>query len=174
MATWWNEKLLHIRHYQKLIPLFQRPPWHIHMSFALKLHTYSNRWQNERLFAQSFKLKQQNNDMLQVRSLMAEISSWSHRLLKNCYNFGLMKRLISLVRSPPWIFIYTLLNYKLKIIIGDKCKTFQDKLNSKQQKNDMDGRRIKKNCYNFGLIKDLFPLIGVRYKIYVFSLKRDY
>ena len=106
-----NEKLLHIRHYQKLIPLFQRPPWHIHMSFALKLHTYSNRWQNERLVAQSFKLKQQNNDMLQVRSLMAEISSWSHRLMKNCYNFGLMKRLV--LRWPVWK--YWLWSFKSRI-----------------------------------------------------------
>ena len=99
-------------------------------------------------------------------------ASCSRMLMKNCYNFGPMKRLISLVQSPPWLFIYTLLNYKLKIIIRDKCKTFQDKLNSKQQKNDMDGLGLKKNCYNFGLIKDLFPLIGARYKIYVSCLKK--
>ena len=35
----------------------------------------------------------------------------------------------------------------------------------------MDGRRLKKKSHNFGPIKDLFPLIEVYYKIYVFSLE---
>ena len=56
------------------------------------------------------------------------------QILKFGFSKMAIKRLIFLVRSPPWLFIYTLLNYKLKIIIGDKCKTFsrQIKFNSKK------------------------------------------
>ena len=52
--------------------------------------------------------------------------------------------------AEPTMIIYV----KLQV---ENARLFQDKLNSKQQKNNMDGCRLKKNCYNFGLIKDLFP-----------------